>query len=285
MGLFTNEELMLMIGVVGVLLLCISVLTIFDIKEYLKSRKKVDVSEDIKEKVIVKDEPKEEVAAPTVSSLNVQDEVLISDIKEEKISEDDIFLEEIEDVEEESNENVSLVTENVALSEIVENNPVIEKEEPVAKKRLDLYEELDNAVTNLPNEKDDLTNFELEQERTAIISLDELLKRSNELYNDNEIVQYDDGDEPITIDEVINRYNKINNINEEASVPEVMQDIVESKVEPYSKKETIPFISSVYGIEKQDNSLEFENTASYEKLDRANNKDFVSKLREMNENK
>jgi hypothetical protein len=59
---------------------------------------------------------------------------------------------------------------------------------------------------------------------------------------------------------------------------------MEEKV-PYSKKETIPFVSSVYGIEKDNNALEFENTATYEKLDRQKYNDFVAQLKEMNENK
>ena len=36
---------------------------------------------------------------------------------------------------------------------------------------------------------------------------------------------------------------------------------------------------------KDENVLEFENTATYEKLDRQNYNDFVSQLKEMNENK
>ena len=48
--------------------------------------------------------------------------------------------------------------------------------------------------------------FEIEQEECAIISLDELSKISNNLYDSNEFMQYDDGNEPITIDEVINNY-------------------------------------------------------------------------------
>ena len=109
-------------------------------------------------------------------------------------------------------------------------------------------------------------------------------RRINELYNQNEVVQYDDGNEPISIDEVISMFNK-----EEKSVPEVMQDIVEDNVsekkEAYSHKETTPFISSVYGIEPTSNSLEFENTATYEKLSRVKKNEFMTKLREKYEDK
>ena len=150
---------------------------------------------------------------------------------------------------------------------------------------------------NKPIEVDDITNFEAEQERTAIISLDELMKRSDELYNDNEEMQYDDGNEPISIDEVIKMFsheeekveNKFSQVKEEIKeetkeIHKVYDQVVEERI-PYSKKETIPFISSVYGIEKDENALEFENTDTYEKLDRQNYNDFVAQLKEMNENK
>ena len=280
MGLFTQNEIILMISVVSILLLCITILTIIDIKEYLKNKKE-------SEKIVFgeKYEEEEKVSQPVEVMETNNDEILISDIEEEKPLNEDIFLEEIDDLPEEVIVNKQEEVKDNIEPQIIEEETV----EPVVEKKVDLFAELDKAIGPVPNEKDDLTNFELEQERTAIISLDELLQKSDELYNDNEIVQYDDGDEPITIDEVISRYNKANNIVEEADVkkevPTIMQDIVEEKKEPYTKKETIPFISSVYGIEKQNNALEFENTASYEKLDRAKSNEFMAKLREMNENK
>lgn len=272
MNMFTQSELLLMIGVVGVLLICIIILTILDIRDSLKAKKSVSEENVFGEEFKEKEEEVSQVVLEEVEEKPILDEVLINDVKN-----DDLFFEEMEDEEYETPEvNV--------MEEVVPEVTVLE-EEPKEKKRLPLLEELEEIENNLPNKKDDITNFEMEQERTAIISLDELMQKSNELYDNNEFVQYDDGNEPITIDEVMARFNKENNIKEEIKeVPEVMQDIIEEK-ELYSKKETIPFISSVYGIEPKDNALEFENTATYEKLDRQNYNDFVSKLREMNENK
>ena len=288
MGLFTQGEIIIMIGVVSILLICITVLTILDIKEYLNSKKDVvDNNVSFGEEYAPSEEKLDPVEVLEVNN----DEVLIEDVQD-NLKDEDIFLEELDDIK------VPIVNK-----EEPQTNIVLEEEKPVEEvqvskvedKKSILYEELAKATEKVPNEKDDITSFEMEQERTAIISLDELMQKSNELYNDNEIVQYDDGDEPITIDEVIERFNKTivepvkdAVVEDVKTVPEVMQDIVEDKVipkvEPYSRKETIPFISSVYGIEKENNALEFENTATYEKLDRANN-DFVAKLREMNENK
>ena len=287
---FSQNEIIIMIGVVSVLLICITILTILDIKEYLKAKKtSVNVDEEVSfgpeyhEESIVETEP------VRVVQDDAKEEVYVTTSEETKEANDEIFLEEMEDenfeeekvteplIEEE--EEVELPKVEVTVNqEIVE--PVLEKKE---KKELDIFEELSEIEENLPNNKDDVTNFEMEQERTAIISLDELMQKSNELYNDNEIVQYDDGDEPISIDEVISRFNREQGkANVEKEVPLVSR-VMDSGEEPYSRKETIPFISSVYGIERGDSALEFENTANYEKMSRQKYNDFMAKLREMDE--
>jgi hypothetical protein len=261
--IFSQEEIMLMIGVVSVLLISITILTILDLREYLKNKKGLIIEEDT-EPVL------EEVEPVTVT------------LKEDK--EDEIYLEELPDETVEIKPEVNPIVEESEEVYI----PQVEAKEVVKpeKKKLDAFEELEEIESKLPNKKDDVTNFEAEQERTAIISLDELMKKSNELYSDNEEVQYDDGNAPISIDEVIKMFKKDDEptVVETKEVPEVFKEVMEEKV-PYSKKETIPFISSVYGIEKENNALEFENTATYEKLDRQKYNDFVAQLKEMNENK
>ena len=300
MGMFTQNEILLMIGVVSVLLICITILTILDIKEYLKAKKTI-----VKEVTV--NENEEDSYTQPVKVMEVEDEtpnVLINEVKEE--TKEEVYFEEMEDehfeekmelnpfIEEEEEVYVPKVKEakvEVPEVKIEVETPQVEIHEE--KKTLDVFEELEETINNLPNKKDDVTNFEAEQERTAIISLDELMAKSDELYNGNEITQYDDGNEPISIDEVIKMFNreeevvekKVNTVKEEVKeLPKVYQEVVEEKV-PYSKKETIPFISSVYGIERDNNALEFENTATYEKLDRQRYNDFAAQLKEMNENK
>ena len=282
--MFSQNEILLMIGVVSVLLVCISILTVLDIKDYLKAKNGLLTEEDsLDEETVTMEEPisvsleeeKEEVKEDTVQTF------------EDEPTNNEVYFEEMED---ESFEEKPVITP--VKEEIVMPRDEIKKE----KKRLDILDELEELENNLPNKKDDVTNFEMEQERTAIISLDELLKKSEDLYSDNEVVQYDDGNEPISIDEVLKMFKKDDEevqAVEEKAVPEVFQEVVEeNKVqeqveekELYSKKETIPFISSIYGIEQDSNALEFENTATYEKLDRQNQNDFITQLREMNENK
>lgn len=56
----------------------------------------------------------------------------------------------------------------------------------------------------------DLTSYEEEQEENAIISLDELMKKSKEMYASNEITQYaDEGNEPISIEDLERRMQAV----------------------------------------------------------------------------
>lgn len=161
----------------------------------------------------------------------------------------------------------------------------------------------------------ELTEFEEEQEKNAIISVEELMKKSDILYEQNETTQYaDEGNEPISLKDLERR---MNNIKEEAKALEIKQqepEIIESTPIEISKEETnkvvlddfysidktkaynddhifksSPIISPIFGIEKQhtnDNSLELENTANYEKLDEEIKKtnEFLGKLRELQKN-
>ena len=287
MGMFTQNEILLMIGIVSILLISITILTIFDIKEYLKNKKNGFIDEEDKsyELSSIKDLTKEETKIDDSSIVEVMevddnDEMVISDFESDVIK-DEVL------TSSQSNDDLFVEEGEVVLPE-VSINPI--QEEPISvqvnetNQNINLQEEFDKALNEIPNEENAIEKFEEEQERTAIISLDELMAKSDELYNNNEFVQYDDGNEPISIDEIMNKFQKSEEKEEQVAVPEVMADIVEEKRAPYSRKETIPFISSVYGIEKN-NNLEFENTATYEKLSRSTNSDFVTRLREMNENK
>ena len=285
MEMFSRTEILLMIGVVGVLLIVIVVLTVFDIKDYLKNKNKEDLEEYEFGEELDNVQEEKEIPLEPVEVLEVSDnnEIMIADM--EDVSENTLSYEPVKKIEDEvlieDVEELPEIKENVLENfvEPKEDVMLMEVEEPKKDEKININEELSKALDSIKDEESVvIPSFEEEQERTAIISLDELMNRSDELYENNEVLQYDDGNEPISIDEIMSMYNK-----EEKSVPEVMKDIVEEK-EVYTHKETTPFISSVYGIETN-NSLEFENTATYEKLSRSKRTEFMAKLREMNENK
>lgn len=188
MDLFTGKELVIMATVLGGVLLIIVFLTILDFIDEKKGKrkdKKVEtVNEEIKEdkKVIVED----------IEVLDFNDNII--EMKEEvnnNVSE--VILDELDEVMFED-------VKEVKINEIIQ----ITNEQERAK------EELNRIEVELEKEEDysnTITNFEIEQEENAIISYDELIQNMDKLYDQNEVIQYDDGNEPITIDEVIKKFS------------------------------------------------------------------------------
>lgn len=70
-----------------------------------------------------------------------------------------------------------------------------------------LAQELEKAKET---EEEKIRKFEAEQEESAIISYNELIKVCDELYDKNEKVQYmDEGNEPINLEELRSRFNQV----------------------------------------------------------------------------
>lgn len=214
-------------------------------------------------------------------------------------------------VEEESENIESLVLDNMETEPVEEiTYTSIEPSHEEAQEELRrLTEELEKAEEETKNI--DLTSYEEAQERDAIISLDELIKKSKEMYASNELTQYEDeGNEPISLADLEAKMKQVAAIEEEpVEYPEpVIEPIIEEtpvveqmvlddfdtvKVEVEKrpvyqesfKYKPSPIISPVYGIEKKisQNDLELENTANYEKLDEEIKKtnDFIMTLKDL----
>ena len=178
-----------------------------------------------------------------------------------------------------------------------------------------LTEELE-AASSSQEENITLTSFEEEQERDAIISLEELIKRSKEMYESNEISQYDDENIPISLSDLERQIQETLQGTEFLDTPTepvlietptiepikeeqeqlVLEDLntVEINEKPISnayKTEVFkisPVISPIYGIEKTRNSndMELENTANYEKLDAEIKKtnEFLAMIKDLQKN-
>lgn len=277
MGMFSQNEILLMILVVSVLLIFIVVLTILDIRDYHKEKNQNELDLDnvlednlLEQQVDIK--PLEEEMVEVLEVPNEEkEEVLQIDNHEEKL-----------DVE-------PLTKENVVKEEVIPNNQyqTIDMDEEYMPRKLSLDEELSKIEETMVDTEEKLektiTSFEEEQERTAIISLDELLKHSDNLYSQNEITQYNDDNAPISIEEAMMTMNNDVVIeNKDVEIPQVLEESLKEEKPLYTHKEDMPFISSIYGVE---NDLSFENTANYEKMDRAKTNEFMRKLKEMSENK
>lgn len=156
--------------------------------------------------------------------------------------------------------------------------------------------------------EDEEEDFEISQERDAVISIDELMQKSGKYGDVDDISLYEDeGDEPISISDLESRMasyiEEIEKIDEEEKIESepVLIPIVEDKKEdnnvvveelkPYNDTgifKSSPIISPIFGIEDSNlnNDMEFENTANYEKFDNEMRKtnEFIVTLKELQKN-
>lgn len=191
-------------------------------------------------------------------------------------------------------ENVDVLTVEPAKEEVREEIKYVDEtqQKDVAKAELERLTEELKKQEEQPNNIE-LTDFELEQENTAIISLTELMKKADTLYQENDVVQYEDeGNEPINLKELEERMKAQQEVKVE---PAVLEDFNSVRIDEIKeipdadekrKFKSSPVISPVYGIEKEiskDTDLELENTANYEKLDEEIRKtnEFLQILKEL----
>lgn len=213
---------------------------------------------------------------------------------------------------EENSIKVEEVKEDIVYAPIELNKDEAKEELERLTKELEIRAEIEkqkalDEANNIEKEDDELTSFEKEQEENAIISMDELMSKANDIYTNNEVIQYEDeGNEPITLDDLRARWEqeqakfakieKEEEKKEEVAVevkPEEkeIKKVVFPTMERISKFENSPIISPVYGIERKDNDedvissneLELENTADYEKFDEEIRKtnEFIATLKEL----
>lgn len=123
----------------------------------------------------------------------------------------------IEEIKKESCENTN--TEDVL------QYTTIAPQEEEAKKELELLTEKLKQEEQVNNSNlIEHTDFEDEQEKNAIISLDELMEKADEIYEKNEETQYiDEGNEPISIQDLENQMKKQQEIIEKIETIELIE--------------------------------------------------------------
>ena len=148
-------------------------------------------------------------------------------------------------------------------------------------------------VAAVEDKNHSLSSFEEEQEASAIISLNELFEKAHTLYENDMLEDYREDDVPINLSELEAKF-KPADISKEV-VFEKAQAVVEPvNVMPPAINEPIrpftasPIISPIYGITKdrvEQDSIELENTANYDKLDQEIKKTnaFLDTLKELKE--
>ena len=189
--------------------------------------KLVEEVNEIIEEEYEKDEPKEVYSTPVLETIEqpTYTAKTIEPILETKDKEEIIIEQVIEPVVEEIIEQLEIDEEPTSMEITTQSNeeeiPAVEQleeeltyttiepnQQQAQEELLRLTEELEKAEQEQKNI--DLTAYEEAQEENAIISLEELMQKSKEMYEANEITQYEDeGNEPISLEDLEKRMNKI----------------------------------------------------------------------------
>ncbi len=298
---FISSEEVMIVGVIIFTSAILALIVFLIEKSYYKIRQKNNVK--LINKIVEKTQEQEALSTPDAVLVDQGLETTaIEDTNTPKVDNSQtveekplvIPIEEFEQTEAiQSNQKDSIESIYNEVKEEVEQlqytNPEPDKEEAKAELRK-VTEELIKQEQESEPKNIDLTKFEAEQEENAIISLDELMRKSEILYQKNEETQYkDEGNEPISLDDLEQRMNSIKldiiDLNKEIEEPVEKNTTVQSASVKLDDISTIdknnkayredivfkssPIISPIFGIEENNSetSLELENTANYDKLD------------------
>ena len=149
--------------------------------------------------------------------------------------------------------------------EPVKEETIYEEEKKEEEKKEEAKQELERLEKTLQEEKEERvgpTDFEIEQERTAIINYDELKKAAGTIEVRDEKLLQDEGNEPISIDDLYNREN----LRREAELKEEIKEEIKEEVREEIKKEIPPIseekkfknsevLSPVFGVTKEHKDL------------------------------
>ena len=258
MDLFTDAEILIMISVIGFLVLMVIILSI---SEFLSGKKEKKLQKE-KTEISLKEEVKIEKIVN--NSFNQIEETKLSEKEVEPLSKPV----EIEPL------IVDLDPINVVKIEPVENRNLNSKE----KAQIELLK-VEEELEHTPSLEDTITNLEALEEENAIISYQELLTS-----RDLDIVNSDDGDEPISILEVFKMFN--DNKQEKNETLEAIEKLPLEQAYQGDFSST-PYLSPISGIENENlNEIQLENTANLEKLEKEIRKtnEFLNILNELKKN-
>ena len=185
--------------------------------------------EEIEEKI----EVKPVVAEPVVIE-EEQEELCYTDIEPNK---------------EEAQAELRRVTEELMKAEALAQQEVEVQETPVV-------EEVKNIS---------LTSYEEEQEENAIISLEELVRKSKDMYEQNELTQYaDEGNEPISLQDLEIKMKEYS-ISEPTTVESIVEEI--ESLEDHVVEEPVIIEAQPVVIEQQKLVLDDFNTVKVEPVE------------------
>lgn len=248
----------------------------------------------------------EKIEEPVViESVTTEEQIVEEMAPKEEVK----VVEEIVEIKKETPVEVQVVEQKEEVSDIANaiNEQLIKEEietkEANLQKANEVQEDLNELLEIGIEQK--IAEYEDEQERKAIISVEEFNKISDEMYDSNEVIQMayeDEGNEPISIEELETLYNtremkaiKLEDFETVQPVDEkeaILKDADIKKLEDLppiaieKKFKSSPFISPVFGISETKESLELEQTANLDKLNEEIKKtnEFLKTLKELQKN-
>ncbi len=157
-------------------------------------------------------EPEDSIEIESLEEESDKVENLVLDTMIEPLQEETLDEVSVEELTSPVVENAQTISQDSNPKYIMEDTLTYTSAEPnkeeAQQELLRLTEELAKAEEEARNI--DLTAYEVEQEENAIISLDELVRKSKELYESNESTQYaDEGNEPISLADLEKRMNQV----------------------------------------------------------------------------
>ena len=192
----------------------------------------------------------------------VQDQADVEEIEEEievkpvvaepvvvEEEQEELCYTDIEPNKEEAQAELRRLTEELMKAEALAQQEVEVQETPVV-------EEVKNIS---------LTSYEEEQEENAIISLEELVRKSKDMYEQNELTQYaDEGNEPISLQDLEIKMKEYS-INEPTTVESIVEEI--ESLEDHVVEEPVIIEAQPVVIEQQKLVLDDFNTVKVEPVE------------------
>lgn len=263
-----------------------------------KRLEEVKVIEQKEEPVVIESVTTEKVKVEPVEVIEEipQEEQQVEEIVETVTEEPVPVVEEIIETKEEVSDIANAINEQLIKEEIETKEANLQKANEVQE---DLNELLEIGI------EQKIAEYEDEQERKAIISVEEFNKISDEMYDNNEVLQMayeDEGNEPISLEELETLYNtremkaiKLEDFETVQVIDEKEEILKQADIKKLEdlppiamekKFKSSPFISPVFGISETKESLELEQTANLDKLNEEIKKtnEFLKTLKELQKN-
>ena len=310
-----NLEILCILIAIIAILLAIIVIGDFLISKFKYSNKKIIINKETKteEEKLSKTTPIKEIKYVHENSEieKAKAQLQLQTLKQELMAKEKKILEEQAAIKKRAEElkvntiptQVSVAIELPETKDTIIEEPVliVDKEEPVQEdfkvketpnvisEELNNIEKIEevNKITNLQNTSNQESFNQkayIDEEETAIISINELKEASANAYTDEQMAKYDDeGNEPITLQEV----EELANTMKLKPIELREFELPEEKVENQKSFESTPYISPVFGTEnKIENRITIEQTANYDKLNEEIKKtnEFLVTLKELRKN-